>query len=408
MSQHVDYLIIGGGIAGVTAAENIRARDANGTIRILGQEKHALYSRVLLPHVVRGQVPEQKAFLRTPNALPDKRIDYVTGVRVASVVPGRRVAVLADGTEQSYGKLLIAAGGTSRRLDCPGAKDANCIYLQTLDDARQLRAASGTAKALVYGAGFSALELVMSFVHHGAPVTAVVRGDGFFSRILDAESKRMIHSALEKRGVQILTHREIRGVEAKGGLKAVHLSDGSVQTCTALGVGIGIVPNVGFLAGSGIVVNKGVLADDRLRASAPDVFVAGDVAEFEDRTLGMRHVVGNWQNAMFQGKTAGLNMAGDDVAFASVSSYSIPIYDLPMTFAGATDAEGTEKIVRHTEKGAILQLIFKNGKLVGATCVGPYSDRTAVNALLAAKPPLSAAAMAALRDGKTTLSSLVG
>jgi NADPH-dependent 2,4-dienoyl-CoA reductase/sulfur reductase-like enzyme len=408
MNQHVDYLIIGGGIAGVTAAESIRTRDAKGSIRILGQEKHALYSRVLLPHVVRGQVPEQNAFLRKPNALSDMHIEYVTGARVHSVDPGRHTAILADGTEQSYGKLLIATGGTSRRLDCPGAKEANAIYLQTLEDARELRAASGTARALVYGGGFSALELLMSFGHHGAPVAAVVRGDGFFGRVLDPESRAMIHAALKKHGIDILTRTEIRGIEVKGGLKAVHLSDGSVQTCTALGVGIGIVPNIGFLAGSGIATNVGVLADDHLRASQQDVFVAGDVAEFDDRALGMRHVVGNWQNAMFHGKTAGLNMAGDDVAYEAVSSYSIPVYDLPLTFAGSTTAADAERIVRHTEKGAVLQLFLVSGKVVGATCVGPYSDRVAINALMSSKTPLSAQALTALSEGKTPLSSIVG
>lgn len=408
MSQHVDYLIIGGGIAGVTAAENIRQRDPKGTIRILGKEKHALYSRVLLPHVVRGQVPEQKAFLRLPNALPDKRIEYVTGARVDRVDPSRHTVVLSDGSEQTYRKLLIAVGGTSRRLDCPGAAEAHCVYLQTLDDARELRAASGAAKAVVYGGGFSALELIMSFGHAGAPVTAVIRGDGFFGRILDAESKAKIHAALQKKGVEILTRREVSGIEVNGGIKKVHLSDGSVQTCTAVGVGIGIVPNIGFLSGSGIDVHNGVLADDHLRTSDPDVYVAGDVAEFEDRTLGMRHVVGNWQNAMFQGKTAGLNMAGDDVAFDSVSSYSIPVYDLPMTFAGATDVPDAERVIRRTEKGAVLQLFLVNGKVVGATCVGPYSDRVAVNALLMKRQPLSESALAALRDGKTPLSIIAG
>ncbi len=407
MSDRIDCIIIGGGIAGVTAAENIRQRDPNGTIRILGKEKHALYSRVLLPHVVRGQVPEEKAYLKTPTALTDKNIEYVTGVRVASVDAGRHVVRLADGSELSYGKLLVATGGSSRVLDCPGAKEAGCIFLQTMDDARDLMAAKGTAKALVYGGGFSSLELLMCFAHHGAPVTAVLRGDGFFSRVLDPRSKAMILSVLRARGIEVLLHSEIRGIEIRGGLKAVHLSDGSVKNCTALGVGIGIVPNIAFLAGSGIETNAGIVADDRLRATAPDVFAAGDVAEFDDRALGMRHVVGNWQNAMFQGKTAGANMAGDDAAYDAVTSYSISIFDLPAAFAGATDVSVDERIVRQTDKGASLQLLVKNGRVVGATCIGPYSDRLAVNALLASKTPLSSGALAALRDGKTSLASVI-
>lgn len=406
--MRIDYLIIGGGIAGVTAAEHIRQRDAVGTIRILGEEKHALYSRVLLPHVVRGRVPEEKAYLKAPNALSDKQIEFSTGVRVTRVDAARHVVVTDSGEELTYGKLLIATGGSVRTLDVPGAKEAGCISFQTIDDARALRDSLGASKALVYGGGFIALEMVMSYVHNGAPVTVVMRGDGFFSRVLDPRSKAKLLEAMKAKGVEVILHAQITGVETNGNLKTVFLSDGSKHVCTALATGIGIVPNVAFLEGSGIPVADGILADDHLRSSAPDVYVAGDVAEFDDRALGMRHIVGNWQNAMFQGRVAGANMAGEETAFEAVTAYGITVFDIPVAFIGATDVPVDERIVRETEKGASLQLLVKGGRVVGATSVGLFTDRTSVNRLLATKTSLSDAQLAALRDSRIPLDSVLG
>jgi len=381
-----DYLIIGGGIAAVTAAETIRSRDAAGSIRIYGDEKHALYSRVLLPHVVRGKTPEDKAFLRQPGALADKRIEYVMGERITSVDPAAHTVTLASGETVTYGKLLIATGGAVKPLNIPGADAAGVIPFQTLDDARALIAARETAKAVVYGAGFIALELIMSFRHHGASVTGVIRNDGYFSRVLSPEAKTRIAETLVRNGVEIVSGTEITGFETTGALKKLKLSNGSELTCTAVAAGIGIAPNVAFLAGSGIEIGTGVLTDEFLRTGTPDVWAAGDVAESFDRALGTRRMAGNWQNAMFQGKHAGENMTAPDAnalkPYEAVTAYTIAVFDLPLAFMGAVDAPGAERVLRVTPKGALLHIYVKNGRAVGAACVGPFAERAAVTKLL--------------------------
>lgn len=382
----VDYLIIGGGIAGVTAAETIRTKDAVASIRIYGDEKHALYSRVLLPHVVRGRTPEERAYLKTPAQLAEKGIEFVIGAGVQSVEPVAHEVTLTSGEIVQYGKLLIATGGAVRPLAVPGAAEAGVLAFQTMDDARKLIAAGNTAKAVVYGGGFIGLELVMSFLHHGASVTAVVRGDGFFSRVLDAGSRERISAKLKAQGVEIITGSEIASIEMAGALKKVKLNNGQEITCTAVAAGIGIVPNVAFLTESGIGVKQGILTDEYLRTDTPDVYAAGDVAESLDLTTGERRIIGNWQNAMFQGKTVGANMAAATVAeqvpFTAITTYAITVLDLPITFVGAADLNADERIVRETPKGATLQLFIKNGRAVGATCVGPFSERAAVMKIL--------------------------
>lgn len=404
--QRFDHIIIGAGIAGTMAAETIRARDASATICIVGDEPHRLYSRVLLPHVVRGKSSEEKAFLRTEASYEEKQFAFRKGVAVASVDPAAHVVRFADGSEASYDKaLLIATGGSVRKLSCPGADEADVMYFQTLDDAQRIVATSART-ALVCGGGFIALELLMSFAHMGVPAIVVMRGKGFFSRVLDPRGAEMIADEVAKHGIQVRTATEVVAIERVQGMKKAFLTSGESVICDAVSAGLGIIPNVGFLAGSGIDIATGVLADSHLRASSPGVFAAGDVAESPDPFTGERRITGNWQNAMFQGKIAGANMAGADDEYAMLTAYSITCFDLPIAFVGATDGSADERIVRETMQGS-LQLFLKQGRCVGATSVGPFSDRATVTKLINGRVAFTDLMREAVRDGRTDLAGFL-
>ncbi len=404
--ERFDHIIIGGGVAGVTAAETIRGRDSGASVLVAGEERHALYSRVLLPHVIRGKTAEEKAFLRQPGHFEKLGIAYRTGVAAARVDARAKTVTFSDGSSASYGKLLVATGGSARPLDVPGAKEAGCLQFQTLDDMRAIVASRGTASALVYGGGFIGLEFVMSFVHFGAPVTAVMRGDGFFSRVLDADGCRAVTETAAKNGVTVRTRATIKAIELAGPRKIVHFDRGEPVACQTMATGIGIDPNVGFLAGSGVGTGSGVLVDDRLRSETDGVFAAGDVAEFFDASVGRRHVVGNWQNALLQGKVAGENMTGGDRAYDVLTSYAITCFGLPVVFMGATDVVDAERVTRRTDAGAFLQLFLLGGRVVGATCVGPFGDRAAVSRLISSRQPLTPSGLSALADPRQDLASL--
>jgi NAD(P)H-nitrite reductase large subunit len=404
--ERFDHIVIGGGIAGVTAAETIRGRDANASILVVGDEPHELYSRVILPHVVRGKSTEDKPFLRQRGHFEKLGITYRVHVAATRVSARDKTVAFSDGTEATYGALLVATGGSARKLDVPGAAEAGCLQFQTFDDMRAIVASRGTASALVYGGGFIGLEFVMSFVHFGAPVTAVVRGEGFFSRVLDADGCRLVTETVAKNGVTVRVGSAIKGVTVDGPRKTVYLDRGEPVTCQTVATGIGIEPNVGFLAGSDIPVRNGVVVDDQLRSVAPGVFAAGDVAEFLDASVGSHHIVGNWQNALLQGKVVGENMTGGDKAYDTVTSYAITCFGLPIVFMGTTDHADTVRVARRTDAGAFLQLFLLNGRVVGATCVGPFGDRLAVSRLISSRKPLSAAALSALADPRQDLAAL--
>jgi NAD(P)H-nitrite reductase large subunit len=402
----IDHLIIGGGAAGTTAAEVIRSKDADATVAIVSAEAHRLYSRVLLPNVVRGKIPEASAFLRTDAHYQDRRIELMTGRSVVAIDGVKRVVRLADGEELAYGKLLLATGGTPRRLDCPGGDNPEILSFQTIEDARALIAAPRDG-AVVIGGGFIALEIAMSFAHFGAAVTCVLRGDGFFSHVLDRDSMAMLADHVTRNGVTLARGVTVKGIERDGAMGTVFLSDGQRLRCSAVGAGIGIVPNVGFLEGCGVEVGRGIRTDSRLRTAVENVFAAGDAVEFEDELTGERRMVGNWTNALLQGKAAGMNMAGEVTPFRAVTSYTITCFGLAVTFLGATDLIPEARIVRRTEN-ATIQFLIRGGMVVGATCIGPFPERAAAMKVVESRVRLEDKGLTALADRSVPLDAILG
>lgn len=403
---HYDHLIIGGGIAGTSAAESIRAKDASASIAVIGSEPHLLYSRVLLPHVVRGKIAEEKAFLKNADFFSGKNISYMPGVTVASVDAAAHRAIFADGAECSWGKLLIATGGTPRKLGCPGEDAADIMRFQTIDDARLLTAVSA-GPALTVGGGFIALELLLSFAVKGFKNLAIVRGKSFFWRGLDEASAERVRETLAKHGIEMKFGVGVKAIESDRLKKNVFLTNGEKVECAVIGAGVGLEPNIGFLAGSGIEVRRGVVADEKLRTSAADVYAAGDVAEYFDGLVGEHHIVGNWTNATMQGKRAGSNMVGEDAVYDQLTGYSINCFELPITFIGAVDIEPDSRIVRKDTEGGILQMRLREGRIIAATKVGHFSERAAITSLIRGRTIMDKAKINAAADPMTDLSGLI-
>lgn len=406
MNNAADYCIIGGGVAGTTAAETIRARDSKGRIVLVGAERHPLYSRVLLPHFVRGKIKEEGVFIRKPSFYKEKGIEYLSNTVVRSIESAAKKISFADGSEISYDKLLIATGGRPRQLVCPGADKAGLLYLQTIEDARALDAVS-TGEAVVIGGGFIAMEFALSFAQRNMPATVLLRGESFFSHALDGESGRRIAETMRGHGVKVRPRSTIKGIEADSGRKRVHLTDGWTCEGDIVAVGIGLEPNVGFLAGSGISVGRGVVVDEFLASETADVYAAGDVAEFLDVSTGGRRQLGNWANALFQGKAAGLNMSGERTPYKQLTSYSIACFDLPIAFLGAPAGDAERRVARQYHDGTITQFYLDGDRLIGASCVGKFADREACAKLITDGVALTPAARTALADAGVPLSSLI-
>jgi NADPH-dependent 2,4-dienoyl-CoA reductase/sulfur reductase-like enzyme len=280
------------------------------------------------------------------------------------------------------------------------------MTFRTLDDLVPFEAAASSGSAVVYGGGFNAIDLATSFARRGARVTAVIRGDGYLARVMDPVSRDMIRATLVAHGVDVRTRTELVAVEKQGLNFKAYISDNIAIECGGVAVSLGVDPNIGFLEGSGVSTNVGVRTDEHLMA-APGIFSAGDVAEYFDAHLGAHRIAGNWQNAMFQGKVAGANMAGESLTFDMVTSYSIPCFELPVSVVGAVDVAEAERVVRHAQGVGVVQLIVKRDRVVGATCVGPFSMRAVVTKLIAEEVPMSDAMKRVASDPASDLLTLI-
>ncbi|KKW36663.1 MAG: NAD(P)H-nitrite reductase [Candidatus Giovannonibacteria bacterium GW2011_GWA2_53_7] len=381
------YVIIGAGIEGTTAAEEIRKRDETGEIVLIGEEEHTLYSRVLLPHYIKSKIPREKCFLKKETWYAEKQIEYLRGERVKEIdTKNKHVVLLKAGREIPYDKLLITTGGEPRGVE---ENPRGVSYLQTLDDADHLLqllaevAGNKEARAVVYGGGFIACEYLNIFKHFGLSTTCFFRGPWFWSRVLDEESGRLITETIEKNGVIVLSETTLKGVLGEQELAEIQTTRGEVRA-SILGVGVGLERDLSWITDAGIDIGSGVMTNAFLETNAPDVYSAGDIVEFEDAVTGKPMMGGNWTNALMQGRAVGKTMAGERTEYRLVTSYATNVFGLEIIFVGDTRRESSDEVVVRGERssGYVVQLFLSKNRLIGATLIGGNADRMTIIKLI--------------------------
>lgn len=384
--EKYDYLIIGGGIAGVTAAETVRENDPQGTIGIISDEPHLLYSRVLLPSFLKKRIRREQIFLRSAEDFSVKNIEILLEEKVGAVDVGRKEVLLSNRRAFSYNKLLVASGGRVTPWVPEG--DPPYVYrLQTLDDAdRILRGLEKITRPVVIGSSFISLEFLEIFVLNKTNPFLLVRGSHFFENFLDPQGGEILRDNFEKHGITTQFSDVIGGVNEHDATLRIFTKGFRDIEGDALALGIGIQRNVDFLLGSGVKLGKkGVIVNEFLETDAADVFAAGDVAEFFDVILGKHHIVGNWTSAFLQGKCAGLNMVGQKTAFKGVSSYSITNLGFQITALGECNNELESVIRQDKRKNQYGRFFIKDGILVGAALINRFRDKTHLMNLIASQ-----------------------
>ena len=283
--KNSDFLIIGGSAAGTTAAETIRNNLPNSSITIVTDEDHEQYSRVLLPHYIRGKVAREQVFLKKEEWYVQKNIVLLKELKALSLEVSRKQVRLSNGEVYKYGKLLIAIGGKVIKLNVPGADSANILYLRTIEDADMVIEASRQSKrGLIIGGGFVSLDFATGFRVNGVrEVTILTRDPYFWSAHLDPESSRIMTNLLSANGVEIMTGEEVDHFEAQKG--DFFLSVGSIVTKSKkklesdiVGVGIGIKSDLEWLIRAGIKTNRAIVTNEYLETNIVDVYAAGDCA----------------------------------------------------------------------------------------------------------------------------------
>lgn len=369
------YLIIGGGVAGTTAADTIRKNDPQGSIAIISDEPYPLYSRVMLskPNFFLGQIPFDKVWLKNKEWYKKNEIIFIGGKSAVSIDAKNKTIRLDDGAEIKYEKLLLATGACARPWKVEGSDNKQEIFqLRTLDDGKALIAATKTAKHVIaIGSAFITFEMADILRQAGVDFTVVMLESYYWEPILDEAGGRLIEKALVANGVKIMCQAEIVKVLGDKTVTGVILKNGTEILCDMIICGIGLVCPLEWIKNAGIDVDRGILANEYLETNLPDVWTAGDVAEFKDLILQEIVQLGSWINAQEQGKIAGLNMLGQKKPFRFVSFYSVRGFGVNISFLGDVRPLPDREFISRGSAFAnsYARLIVLNKELVGAVLI---------------------------------------
>jgi len=385
MTTKVDFLLVGGGLASATAAETLRLEAADGSIAILSAEEYPPYQRPpLSTQFLLGTQTEDRLSIFDDSFYHEHSIDVVLGARAAHLDANHHVIRTDRAGEFQFRKLLIATGAAPIRLQSPGSTLSGIHYLRTLTDALNIRCSAETARcAVVVGGSFLAIELAASLSARGIHVTLVAMEQILLDKLQSRSISDFFNQYYRQHGVEIVVGDEVIGFLGEGRIEGVRTRSGKILPCDLALVATGVAPEVGFLQGSGIEVNDGIVVDRYLQTNLPDIFAAGDVANFFDPVFNVRRRIEHWDNAIKQGRLAAKNMLGQRSPYDEVSYFFCDVFDITFDFFGYPEI-ADKKIARGSLDDRSFALFYLKEEVPRAlfSLGRPAQETKAVEALI--------------------------
>jgi 3-phenylpropionate/trans-cinnamate dioxygenase ferredoxin reductase subunit len=330
--SHYKYLIIGGGMTADAATQGIRELDSSGTIGLLGAEPDPPYDR---PPLTKG-LWKGKPFDSIWRKTRGRNVDLHLGCR-ATVLDVQSRRITDDrGDTYTFDKLLLATGGQPRRLLFDKGQ---ILYYRTLADFRQLRdLAEQRRRFVVVGGGFIGSEIAAALAMNEKDVTLLLRGGGIGAHMYPADLSEFLNDFYRQKGVEILTGESLAGVESQGEQTLLRTSGGREILADGVVAGLGIEPDVELAQRAGLIVQEGIVVDELLQTSEPDIYAAGDVAFFYNPALDKQMRVEHEDNANMMGRQAGRNMAGEKQPYHHLPYFYSDLFELGYEAVGETDS----------------------------------------------------------------------
>ena len=372
------YVIVGGGMTGHAAALGIRSVDSSGSIALVGEEPVRPYARPPLTKGLWSGQEEDSIWLREVEG-----VTFRTGVRVAAIDRAARRVALEGGETLGYEKLLLATGGTPRRLTSGGD---GVVYYRTVADYRRVQALPVGKHVAVVGGGFIGSEIAASLATNGYRVTLLFPEEGIGARLFPRDLAVHLNGYYAEREVEVRPGEKLTSLAADGAGFTLRTDRAELRADLVV-AGLGILPNDGLAAAAGLAVEDGIVVDETLRTADPAVFAAGDVARFPSAALGRSIRVEHEDNANRMGKEAGRAMAGADAAYRHLPFFYSDLFDLGYEAVGLLDPR-LEVVADWKEpyrKGVIYYLA--DGRVRGVLTWGIFGKMDAARALIAEPGP---------------------
>jgi NAD(P)H-nitrite reductase large subunit len=364
-------VVIGTGIAGITAVEEVRKLDPEVEITVVGAERHDFYNRMAISRLVDEDTTPDKLSLMSSDWARRRRVLYLPGVSVAAIDKSGREVIPTEGVSMPYDRLVLAMGARSRIPSIEGIDLPGVFALRTIDDALEVRRHvhhPGLRRAVVIGGGLLGLEAAYHLVQTGLRVWIVGRGEWPANRQLDEHAGGLLSQMLHDLGIEYLPNSEPRRLVGSEMVEGVELMDGRVMPAGLCLAAAGIVPDTGLAREAGLDVVQGVVVDDHMRTSDPAIYAAGDVIEYRGRTFGL------WPASVDQALVAATNLLGGDLPYnATMAPAQLKVPGIDLLSVGEIAPRGPdEQEMRSADRDErrYRKLILRDGRAIGAIAIG--------------------------------------
>jgi nitrite reductase (NADH) large subunit len=384
------WVILGGGIAGLSAAEAAHEVRPDARITLVHREPELPYNRLNLTRYLAGSVARDTLVIQPGSWFEDRNIRLVQA-EARHLDRAMRRVVLDDGGEISYDRLLLAMGAHAYVPALPGVRRRGVHVMRTIADADAIleRARRG-ARCVCIGGGLLGLETAGGLAGRGLRVTILDAARWLLSRQLAQSASNRLASLLGELGITVRAEAKTSEIAGDESVRSVLLADGTEVPADLVVIAAGVRPNADLARAAGLVVNRAIVVDDGLRTNDPDVFAAGDVAEHRGVSWGL------WTVAMEQGRLAGRALAGEEVVFQGTSpATQLKVLAWPVFSIGRFEAEEPEdRVIEQTDAARLVRIVLRKGVVIGgnligdATLAGPLRRAVQEQLSLAAVPEL--------------------
>lgn len=367
------FVIIGGGIAALSAAQAIRKRNRSADVVMLSEEEYRPYYRPALSDLLSEDLPDKRLYVFDPDWYTDNRVELKTATRVVKIEPDKQAVITEAGESIPYTKLIVATGARSNIPPFKGLENQGVYALRSLKDALGLKEAIKTAKkAVVIGGGVLGLEAVWEMVSSGVEVAVVEHSPRIMPRQLDEPASERLQNLMASKGVKLYLGLDTEEIVGDGQVRGVRLNDGQLLEADLVLLSTGVKPNVELAREAGIEVAQGVVVDGSMRTSLSNIYAAGDGAQFGERLVGL------WPVSLEMGKVAGAAAAGDWVEYQPpLLSTMLVAFDMEIFSIGEVNLPPEQcRIVEVNDpvENYFKRSYFKDGVLVGEVIIAPKVD----------------------------------